>query len=349
MSDPSICIFATIKAPLDQVLAFSAFHLNSGADQLFLFFDDPDDPAIVVLENIPRIRCIRCDEAYWEVQTRDAPREKLNLNTKMSKNSRVAIEMARREGFDWIGQIDVDELIFVPGGLKHLLGKVPAEVQVVKFPVLEVIPQMEVDLPAFTSLHAFKVAPVTLPSKKHFLFRWNEYLRYLLHHVGYKMKRHSARLAGSLQAEEFFLKGHEVGKSFARTSAPIRIFYSHFPLPEGSQRLMMSVFPKGSLLHYDFPSYCYWKTKWTNKVLDHEKTSIVERFSPKRMRQFEAFKAIFQRGDEIEIELFFRSHFLLSTRDQRRLRKFGLVTEIKLPEELFAIQSVNAGRSEKHS
>ena len=42
-------IVSTIKATEEKVLAFAAHHLSLGADHLFLFFDDPEQPVPAAL------------------------------------------------------------------------------------------------------------------------------------------------------------------------------------------------------------------------------------------------------------------------------------------------------------
>jgi hypothetical protein len=41
----SWCIVTTLQAPLHETLMFVNYHLNIGADHIYLFFDDPGDAA----------------------------------------------------------------------------------------------------------------------------------------------------------------------------------------------------------------------------------------------------------------------------------------------------------------
>ncbi|MBA3909530.1 MAG: hypothetical protein C0524_06505 [Rhodobacter sp.] len=47
-------LVATVRAPVDHVLAFIAHHLSLGADHLWVCFDDPDDPAFARVEALPK-------------------------------------------------------------------------------------------------------------------------------------------------------------------------------------------------------------------------------------------------------------------------------------------------------
>ncbi len=66
-------VCATVRAPADQVLAFVAHHLDLGADRIWLHFDDPDDPALVLAAPLPRVTAVACDDAYWRTSWGGAP------------------------------------------------------------------------------------------------------------------------------------------------------------------------------------------------------------------------------------------------------------------------------------
>jgi len=63
---PSVATATTINAPVAQTRAFVGYHLRAGIDHMFLYFDDPRDPAISRLQTEDRVTCVRCDEEHWK-------------------------------------------------------------------------------------------------------------------------------------------------------------------------------------------------------------------------------------------------------------------------------------------
>lgn len=98
-------IVSTVKAPLEQILDFAAWHLDMGAHRLFLYLDDPDPEAISVLKAHPKIRVTACDASYWAKKAqrpaKHQARQSLNARDAFNRNTQV----------DWLAHIDVDELL----------------------------------------------------------------------------------------------------------------------------------------------------------------------------------------------------------------------------------------------
>jgi hypothetical protein len=94
----------TLKAPVDQVRAFVAYHLGLGAARMWLFFDDPDDPAMAAVEHIPRVTATRCDDRHW----RRIGKRPENHQNRQGRNMQMVYRQAE---LPWIGHIDVDEFL----------------------------------------------------------------------------------------------------------------------------------------------------------------------------------------------------------------------------------------------
>jgi hypothetical protein len=94
----------TLKATVEQTQAFVAYHLGLGATEIWLFFDDPDDPAADRVAGLPAVRAIRCDTAHW---TRVGERPDRHQG-RQSRNMKYAY---RRTKLPWLGHIDVDEYL----------------------------------------------------------------------------------------------------------------------------------------------------------------------------------------------------------------------------------------------
>lgn len=119
MADWGIC--ATIKAPVEQVLAFVAHHLSLGARQIWLFLDDPDDPAFQALKGISGVTATVCDDAYWRDTCKTRPDTHQN---RQSRNMRGVYNLA---ALPWIAHLDVDEFLLPSRPIGDILGDQPAD------------------------------------------------------------------------------------------------------------------------------------------------------------------------------------------------------------------------------
>lgn len=122
-------LVATVKASEEKVLAWVAHHLSIGAGHLWVYFDDPSDPAHAALQGHPRITATLCDAGYWADKTRHHQHQ-----NRQSRNARDAYLQART---DWLGHIDVDEFIQADRPLGDILGEAPADRPVVKLEPFE--------------------------------------------------------------------------------------------------------------------------------------------------------------------------------------------------------------------
>lgn len=97
-------VACTLKATTEQTQAFVAHHLGLGAAEIWLFFDDPEDPAAEAVTGVPGVRVCRCDETHWK---RMGGRNERHQG-RQSRNMKYAY---RRTRLPWLGHIDVDEYL----------------------------------------------------------------------------------------------------------------------------------------------------------------------------------------------------------------------------------------------
>jgi hypothetical protein len=114
-------VVSTMKAAEEKVLAFAAHHLALGADHLWIFFDDPDQPIPQPLADHPRVTVTLCDNAHWIRVVRKRPPQHQNRQT---HNSRLVYRELVTS--DWIAHIDVDEFILAPRPIADILADTPA-------------------------------------------------------------------------------------------------------------------------------------------------------------------------------------------------------------------------------
>ena len=119
MADWGIC--TTVLAPVEQVLAFVAHHRGLGASRIWLFFDDPYDPAFEAVQGITGVTATRCDSAYWSgiSKTRPDPHQ-----TRQSRNMRRVYDLANQP---WVAHLDVDEFLHPVRPIAQILDEVPED------------------------------------------------------------------------------------------------------------------------------------------------------------------------------------------------------------------------------
>lgn len=100
-------LVATIKAPLDQIQAFAAHHLELGAHRLYLYLDAPDPQAEAALRAHPKIRVKVCDDAFWQAAPINRPKKH-----QLRQTHNAGHAYARAGDVDWLLHIDVDEFLW---------------------------------------------------------------------------------------------------------------------------------------------------------------------------------------------------------------------------------------------
>lgn len=117
---PTWGLVAQVRNPEAHMLAYIAYHLALGASRIWLYFDDPKDPAFDRISRLPRVTAIRCTDWYWALKggRRD------ELIRRQVVNARHA---QRRCRLDWLGHVDIDEYIHASRPVADILADMPAD------------------------------------------------------------------------------------------------------------------------------------------------------------------------------------------------------------------------------
>ena len=110
-------IVTTVKAPLNDIASFAAYHIDMGAHRVFLYLDDPDPSTFKTLKAHPKIRVKACDEVYWEGQRPKKHQARQTINATHAYNRDTQV--------DWLGHIDVDEYLVPQGTIADHLADLP--------------------------------------------------------------------------------------------------------------------------------------------------------------------------------------------------------------------------------
>lgn len=224
---PSWGIVATVKAPEEQVLAFIAHHLSLGASQIWLYFDDPDDPAYAAVSRLPHVKATRCTDWYWALR---GGRDRRHQDRQI-RNARHAQRKCR---LDWLGHVDVDEFLAAPRPVEKILAEVPSEV-------------VNVRMEAFEAMHD-PALPDDIFTARQFRGSLQEGYEHLHQAVFGPM---SALLSkGSL--------GHGLGKSFCRPARSGVRLDLHLVFQD-QQLLKPRFHPELRVLHFHAQDFAAWR------------------------------------------------------------------------------------------
>jgi len=140
-------ICTTVKAPADQVLAFSAHHLGLGAARIWLFFDDPDDPAADAVAGLDRVTVTRCTDEYWHAEGRKRPDRHQN---RQARNMQAVYAQA---AMSWVAHIDVDEFLAPDQPIAAVLASLPPDQPMLRMAPWEALHDPALHDDIFTARH----------------------------------------------------------------------------------------------------------------------------------------------------------------------------------------------------
>jgi len=117
---PTWGISSTIKASVDDILRFAAYHLEKGAHRLFIYLDDDNQAAFDALKAHPKIRVTLCDDAWWQ------KRRKARPDMHQARQTANATHAYRRRAeVDWLIHMDVDEFLVSDQPIDSILAALP--------------------------------------------------------------------------------------------------------------------------------------------------------------------------------------------------------------------------------
>ncbi|MFN5996887.1 MAG: glycosyltransferase family 2 protein [Paracoccaceae bacterium] len=278
-------IVSTMKAPEEKVLAFAAHHLALGADHLWLFFDDPDQPIPQPLVNHPRVTVTPCDEAHWVRVIRKRPPQHQNRQT---HNSRLVYRELVTS--DWIAHIDVDEFILPPPRpIAAILDDTPPETIAMK-------------MEPFEAMHD-PLLPDDIYTSREF--------RGALRHEHWPRRR--AALGPYRKVIRDGMLSHTIGKVIYRTGVPGLLPRLHAVMVDKEFVPTPTFQPEMKLLHFHSQDRAAWEA-----ALPFRMTKGAYQFRP----ELQAFLA---EATPEQIDKFYRRTQMMSVDLRDELAKVGRV------------------------
>ena len=300
-----ISAVSTVRAAQNDLDMFINYHLNCGVDRMFLFFDDPTDKSFEHLR-------MTGSPAYGVTRRIGLLRGSRNnsLEGRQIHNASLALEWARREGFDWIVHIDSDELVYTPEqDLGHYLQNVDENIDAITFPTLEALPKLKYARHFFEEVHWFKTAK------------------------SFPHAEAIARVIGCRRVFKYgYFRGHTTGKTATRVRSSVASIGIHLPTARDERKSRIRRSSDAFTLHFDCCTFDTWKLKWKSRC---DGTSVALRMTDDRKRQLEDFLAAYQSGSEAHSLLAYRRQCIVSTYERVILQGLGLLRRVQLKNGAF--------------
>lgn len=257
-------LVATVKAPLEQVARFAAWHLELGAHALHIYLDSPDAETARLLSQDPRIVVEECDADYWKRCGKHRPEAH---QLRQAHNATRSLR-ASAGALDWLGHIDVDEFILSARPLAETLAAVPPGTAVTRLPPAEAL------APEAGPVRHFKLTHKQAGQKKAVL--QDIYPTFGLHLYG-----------GFLS--------HSAGKVFARTGIPETRLGIH-ALKYHGEDATNRIKPGGlHLAHFHAPSWQHFRD---HLAFRQEKGSYRGGSDRRELGQAELLRFLAEDGEE---------------------------------------------------
>lgn len=295
-------IIATVNARPEVLRPWAWYHLNSGFDQLFLFFDDPHDTALEELDGLEGVTSIACSRDWWREQCGARPEM---VEDRQVANVNAGLQQARDAACQWAAHLDSDELIQVCSPLKPLLQGSTADA--LQLSMCEAVSE-RFDYERIFDSSLFK-------------------------RQGSRLQLALAAAAGcrhALRYGEYFL-GHRQSKMLVRVDGAVRRMGVHRPL-DAAENVRIEHTEGLRLLHFDGVGFSDWDRKWQARLQgDHRFRGM----RPARRKQMEAYRRADRSGLSARQQLF-RDVCMLPGREIRVLKRLHLMETIDIDPSHFS-------------
>jgi len=225
-----LTVAAMVRETLYATLRFVSWYLEQGADQIVLCFDDPDDPAIEILQNMDRLRCVRITPAFLKSVGMTPDRRFVRRQNKCIQ------KIYHETDGGWFLHVDGDELLYLEGRtLKEELAQTPNDIRGITF-----LPAEFLNTGPASTVSSFRL----LMSRPQVRKIYGDYTR--------DMRRRSG------------LIGHTEGKTATRAGfkdASMRQHFLHFEDLHPIVDRKMGAADGAYLLHFLDQGYDVWRAK----------------------------------------------------------------------------------------
>lgn len=280
-------VVAIVKEPRAVIERFVAWYLHQGADRIYLYFDDPQDPGMALMRRFgSRVDCTPCTPGFWAHLHVD-PAAHFTF-----RQNAVAMHGYARIKDGWVAVVDADELMFpINGSLDDLLASLPITERSVLIKPAEYVSFD--NNPALTLFRR--------PMKPQQVNRiYGGFADYLRGNRG--------------------LVGHLVGKSITRAGLAVSRAHPHWFCDRNGKRIIdatRTIEDGYAMLHFYFLNYADWRRKMEYRI----------KAMPRGRRDMllEHLAILLQQGAERRLRRVWRNMHVLSVSQKAMMQKRGLL------------------------
>jgi lipopolysaccharide biosynthesis glycosyltransferase len=298
-----MAVYTMFRGERAQLLQWCSFHLNAGADRLFVVLDCASPDLVSSLPAHSRIHWEATDQQTWDAFY---PAAAQNVERKQVDGFRWAARRAASEGQGWLAFLDADELLWLPEPFADIAGRFP-------------------DAPA-----------ITVPGREMWYDESDPTTEPFAATLG--VRKSSAR--GVLWTRAFgwraqFLRngllGHDAGKSVYRLPVPAGEITVHRPRTSAMATASVTLpSSHGGLLHFDSGSVATWNAKWGGRA---QGDTLATGLGPQRRAQQRLFSRELRKTPDSQ-EQFFAEFFSLSRQAQGLLEAEGILERLDVREAI---------------
>jgi lipopolysaccharide biosynthesis glycosyltransferase len=279
-----------------QLMQWCNYHLNQGAERLYVVLDRPDANVVNLLPESPRVRWEVIDDSVWDAFY--APSSG-NVERRQVDAVRWLARVAQSEGHEYLAFVDTDELLDFDVPFAEIAARYP-NASALTMPVREM--WFEVGgrtSEPFGATLALRWAPSSIEWNRTFGWRAQYFRNGVL--------------------------GHDAGKTVYRLPLASGTFSVHGPL-SGRLRAQATSLPDalGRLLHFDSGSLATWNAKWVARLAG---TTVAAGLGPHRRAQQRLFATELRR-DPADQERFFETFYTLAPDVVTELESDGRVLRV---------------------
>ncbi|MCK4713579.1 MAG: glycosyltransferase family 2 protein, partial [Marinosulfonomonas sp.] len=292
---------STIKETVEDTLEFVAYHLVLGAEEVFLYFDDPEDKSFGIVSKHPRVKATICDDDCWGGD-RKRP---VKHEARQKANARHAYTKTKA---DWIIHLDGDEFVDSDIPVGQMLAGTNSDV---------------LRLPPFEHLSFSKSGQNGRPSH---IFR------------GALPNTNQGRRIAKLVYGDFYkclnagMLSHVAGKHFVRTGIKAMNLSIHGPFLEGN-RAPVETAARARLLHLHGGDYTNWRNHVIRRLssgayMPHQQKGIIKQYGKEATLGHVLDTLIHEKGEEGLKE--FHDAVCVFSPQKRALRRVGKLYKTNL-------------------
>ncbi|HEX2175751.1 MAG TPA: glycosyltransferase [Nocardioidaceae bacterium] len=297
-----VAVYTMFSGDPTQLLQWCNFHLNAGADRLYVMLDRPSPELLQLLPDTPDIHWHAVDQETWSAVYPPASR---NVERKQVDGFRQMARLAVSHGHEYLAFVDADELIMLYEPFSDIAARFP-EAPVFRLKVREMWYD---DSTSPTEPFAATLA-LSRPTARR--VDWNR------------------AFGWRAQFLRNGLLGHDAGKSIYRLPLAAGELSVHTALsPPVVAKTAKVPSASGGLLHYDCGSVATWNMKWSSRLAGS--TVATGKVAPQRWALQRLFSHELRQPPEVQ-ETFFRDFFSLDQEAQNLLDAEGILERLDVRE-----------------